>query len=799
MQLGLLLSLQRLGYGIGEVVPADFTVTPGADGAYSADTLDPANATNAAGTASTSSSRRYLVATSLNNFTMKTLGSSRDQEITSRASRMEYFLRLTAAGKAYRVFIDSTGINGTTGNIIISLVTGVSESSSGYTVSRTLWEHQNANSITAATFPANAATGYYTVGVSGFDIYIKINGVEIIRIQDFHHCVPGKMAIRSTAGYTQLAPTFTFNERASLYSIIDDATGSGLFDLRDFGLKSVSTTGSITAGSPTLTVADGSNIRVGDYVCVVIGNEAGAGARGTIGVGGVWPAKYYADLTAMNADTTQANNTYAWRQDTGAVYRWATGSPGSWTAVAVTQWYTYKSAPRSLYARVTAKPSTNVCTLDTNATVDATNATVKVDMSAVFNRLGQIYTNAQYSTAQINTDFNPAAMTIYVPDGDYPCVGYIVLPSTGYANLVGAGKTTTFIRSVEGLAPAAIRITSSNSYVSGIHLIGTAWNSKYGLGWGNSKGRMKGYDLSGLFSLEEPYSVGVTETAITTGPAFPHGIIIVQNSNSYICNVNVTDVWQQAIACTFSTDSRAYDSAIYMTQPIRQYIQWLLHWADHTGTAGVKSVYNITVDSPYLTGAFEMFKCRNTWFDNITTRNGTCANNGSEDSKYSNITITIEQNTQYIGEEGAASSSNNPIFNINNNIGVAANLVDGGIIIDGFSVVQDFINPSNDLMSVVVISGQTPNCQVMNGTIRCKDFVPGGRTGFVALASNGANADFSNIDIYGKSVNQVNGSGNKAIVHAANSTAASGSTDTNLRTFTYAGTAITPVDETAPA
>ena len=53
------------------------------------------------------------------------------------------------------------------------------------------------------------------------------------------------------------------------------------YDLNALGVwKTSATTGSMTAGSPTLTVADASGFTIGDPIIVATGGEAGAGAWG---------------------------------------------------------------------------------------------------------------------------------------------------------------------------------------------------------------------------------------------------------------------------------------------------------------------------------------------------------------------------------------------------------------------------------------------------------------------------------------------------------------------------------------
>jgi len=101
----------------------------------------------------------------------------------------------------------------------------------------------------------------------------------------------------------------TFNYFQNVHLVSD---GSNL-DIRDFGWRAVSpVTGSMSGSSTTPALNSPADFRVGDQIIVEIGGEAGAGARNTIGVGGVTPVLNYANKAAMKADTSQPNPTYAY-------------------------------------------------------------------------------------------------------------------------------------------------------------------------------------------------------------------------------------------------------------------------------------------------------------------------------------------------------------------------------------------------------------------------------------------------------------------------------------------------------
>ena len=97
-----------------------------------------------------------------------------------------------------------------------------------------------------------------------------------------------------------------------------------ILDLRDFGLRSLQTVGNIDAGSNRLRLQSAPNppFQKGDYLIVELGGEAGRGLRGTMGVGGTWPAKSYPTAAARDAERSQPLNTFAWIESDGTVRQW---------------------------------------------------------------------------------------------------------------------------------------------------------------------------------------------------------------------------------------------------------------------------------------------------------------------------------------------------------------------------------------------------------------------------------------------------------------------------------------------
>jgi hypothetical protein len=124
-------------------------------------------------------------------------------------------------------------------------------------------------------------------------------------------------------------------------------------NLADHGVSTFSTTGTIGVSSNSLVVANASGFAVNDYLIIEVGGESGAGARGTVGVGGVWPNLSYATTGLMNADTGQTDGQYAYVVASGNVYR---SFSGAWVQQNVGDtYYIEKIIPRRLLRRSPGK------------------------------------------------------------------------------------------------------------------------------------------------------------------------------------------------------------------------------------------------------------------------------------------------------------------------------------------------------------------------------------------------------------------------------------------------------------
>ena len=312
-------------------------------GAVSANSLSPSCFSNPVETASSNSTWTASPATYLfspsgsQQFSLKSIGNARDVEVTAWVKEGYTYVRYDGSNAIY--FYHSSASPNTNGYLEVGIVTGLDQTAFPGGTYMPLYVNSNLVSTigTSGTVctcnytVANTDGQYFTFGVSGFTIYAKYTQggttTQFMSFLEYRQMAFGQVAFKanqSTYGFRNIAATTL--SLASLYS----AYNVNQIDLRDWGVRSVGTTGSITAGQNTLTVAtgDGAKFKVNDIVVIATGGEAGAGARGTLGVGGTWPSLSYADFATMNADTGQPQYTFAYTRNDGVVYAWS----GSYSA-----------------------------------------------------------------------------------------------------------------------------------------------------------------------------------------------------------------------------------------------------------------------------------------------------------------------------------------------------------------------------------------------------------------------------------------------------------------------------------
>lgn len=436
--------------------------------------------------------------------------------------------------------------------------------------------------------------------------------------------------------------------------------------------KQAQTTGQISAGSPELEVEDPSGFSIGDHLIVEIGGEAGAGALGTMGVGGSWPSLNYADAAAMNADTSKPNGRLAWLVSTGNVYQYATlGSV--WTQV-TNYWYAEKASPKALQAQVLNKVG-NVLTLDTNASADAVGANV------YFNNVNAI--NAVI-VAQ------GAAKNYKLPLGLYfGGAGALLLSQKNSAAVSGYSKNQT--RLINPRGAGSLSVEAFQSHGSEFYDFAVEGNA-----------RLTGY------GFDRRYESDVLP--LQTQPA-----LLASLSNRHLAHdLKITDVWYNALrGCT---NSDLEDLEIISTEGQGAYVQWQADIADGSFNCWGR---RITVTSPYLIGGFEVFSSTDCGFEDCAGTNAARAWNSATNATFRNHTTIVTPMSQ--NPVGNNWSDNNPMFSINNNI--APGVGGGGQIIDDTTVIQGFINADDVVPTGIAGVATARGVTISGGSYTAPDYV----------------------------------------------------------------------------
>lgn len=205
--------------------------------------------TVAANTNWTTASTKYLSAPAQGNYVATFLPFNRDVEVTTWTRLGIVYLRLDSSGNA--IYFSLSG-NSTNGTLEIGIVTG--ENGTTYQSGTYYAMYSNTDLVDTIGYKKTATDGdTFTFGVSGFTIYAKYNGVQFASFQDYRQMSAGQVGFKSVSGNGFRSITTTVLTPASLFSNYS----ANILDMRDFGLRSIQTTGSIasagalTCGFPT--------------------------------------------------------------------------------------------------------------------------------------------------------------------------------------------------------------------------------------------------------------------------------------------------------------------------------------------------------------------------------------------------------------------------------------------------------------------------------------------------------------------------------------------------------------------
>lgn len=417
-------------------------------------------------------------------FVTKAIG--RDQEISFKMSQTYQscyvYLRYNDVTQKAVVFAVDLAGNNFKANFatVVGRVNQIKDVGVDTYIDQALGMAQGGVSLSGLVGSTFSSSDTWTFGCTGDTFYAKFNGVQFWSYRFWTHTSPGKIALlhQSNADRAYGSIVCTFKPQSVSYSDFANKR----YDLRDWGFKDSKTTGSMTAGSYTLTVADASGFSVGDPIAVETTGEAGLGKMQTIGVGGAWPTFSYANEAALpNAATYRATNNpkdedlYVWLQSTGEVwinYRQGAGGPAAWGAFTPTNqarsYYWNKVMPRALLARITGK-SGNTLTLDKSAVVATTNANVYYDCSPGMQAFFANSANAGGNNYEEATDIE-----IVLPRGVYCVHGRYDVGQSSKWRIIGPGRSNVRLYSPKGTQVIEFWHYGSDNYWADLSIF--SWN-----------------------------------------------------------------------------------------------------------------------------------------------------------------------------------------------------------------------------------------------------------------------------------------------------------------------------------
>lgn len=697
--------------GVSSLQPSDATIPVSslATGDYAANFW--AGITSPASTIATSSGLKYITPTTFStSLTMATgTGMWRDQQITSYIARGEFTIRLSGGNGLYL----SIGIS-CVGCVRMGVITGFSTSDPEGTGTRYAAYVQDTPAACITNWPSD---GNHTItfGARGFNVYMLIDGVQAIDTCqtpvlnptgaiNYYEYRPEALGAGQASVWLNGGPgardiTINYFSPTTLYSNYLAKT----FDPRDFGWRDIAAvTGSMTAASCTLTLSAARDIRVNDQVIVEIGGESGAGARNTIGVGGVSPSLHYTNITALNADTGKANGTLAYLDTTGVVYQ---SSSGVWAAYNFLPYYTSLKNPLSLVSRVTAvnaAPATSL-TLADCAAVSTTAANVYLDVSSA---LYPATTNPAEVFQAGRSDGYEAytGMTINLPTGTMygGNKGGTIVAAKGSSNyrenftIQGAGRTSTTYRSAKGTPNGMITSTLND---------GTT--AKDFTHIGNLGANGFGYQINAAGQFSGSVGIGLA----------------LWGTNANVLNVGTTDEFGGGMTLT-GVNPTIDGHVVEMTVVQKAYLGWQSQLSNCTG--GI--IKNSTATSPFLVKVWEHFACNGSEIRDVTGTNALMATNSSTSVTFTRPSTTITADS-YDNEGNGGIDE--PILSLNNNAfgsGNTITVVDPRIIQSGYVRTSDSsslkaIQVLQSNITDVTITGSFPGgggCSTALGGLLCR-------------------------------------------------------------------------------
>lgn len=643
---------------------------------------------------------KYIYSADATKMMATTKGLSRDQEVTFfTAGYSSVYLRWTPGGKAIH-FAVNPDYPGYSLAILNDVAEGAFKNSGGlqgvdFTSVARLFTLPDIEDVPGWSNTSTAGHTW-TVGVEGFDIYLKYNGVEFYRVAQFFLLTPGKIALHSN-----VAPdTYGFRDVTATHKISkvlhSNLSHPPLIDVRDLGFKSdVETTGNMTAGEYVVSVASAAGFSVGRRVCIATGGEVGGGVPGERGVGGQWPTLLYANTTARDADTGQVTNKVCGVLADGSTYQW---NGSAWVPYSPALFrYLNKILPRALSAKITAIAG-NVLTLDTAAIVSVTGAKVYLDNADLV--------TAYFTDTSVSGLVHQPGATVYVTEGRWVATGSrFTFGDVTEVTMKGDGPDASVFISPTGSREPSVLFTVTTDCV--VEDLGIEGNTR----------EDKGYMF--LFDPANDTNIGST--------TFFKSLVCTGNVHRNIRGKNYSNAVSELAYCT---DCLQTGIEVEHETAHKNYFQWAVNISDSTDciTDGV------AFDSPYLIKGLESFRSTGSILRNVTGRNAVFSSNSNGSPTFQNCKIIYEPGCgdapwnvgQPFGSMMPAATE--PLLNLNSNIDNTSGSGTGtGILVENCDFDVQGVVWTGTGVAVISISG-TVDDVVIRGKYKDKPVsAPSGR------------------------------------------------------------------------
>lgn len=414
-------------------------------------------------------------------------------------------------------------------------------------------------------------------------------------------------------------------------------TTNAAADITLSGMKSLQATGSISAGSNVLTLTSNPGFVIGNSIIVVPTT-----GRGTKGPGGQWPLLTFADTTAMNANTSQADAKVAWVEASGSLYWWNDATAGrtgntidgvpyvadTWVPFSPNwDYYRQKAVPFALKATIT-NVSGNVLTLDKVATNAVSGATVRFDNKPIWEAaLGEGVSVA-------------AGTTVNIPAGDFAFSARAMTGAHERIVVQGASLTESVLFSPSGTQDMLVYVGScANCTFRDFGLLGNALFDGYCM-------QFSGASFTGDAVSE-----------------YGRGVLLNACTDTIVERVRTDDTFM-AVVSRFGTNCSAISCEAYHSVGLKNYIQWMFQFADGVGNF----IVDCRVDSAKIMAGFELFREEGGGIIRPIGRNAGLSMNTAGGWIIDSPVLVFEANSQLDAPQNYSWNVLSPVIQTNKNI-----------------------------------------------------------------------------------------------------------------------------------